>query len=101
MLMDPNRNMQINPRPEHVTSHPHASSSPRYAFSWLHYLPAFVESKDLPTTPLTLKVSRRSLKHVVGKGGHMMARIEDHWGFFILISDCEANFGSANLGWPT
>ena len=43
----------------------------------------FVESQDLPTTPLTLKVPRRSLKHVVGKdkGGHMMARIEDHWGF--------------------
>ena len=72
-----------SPRPERVTSHRHASSSPRYAFSWLHYLPAFVESQDLPTTPLTLKVPRRSLKHVVGKGkgGHMMARIEDHWGF--------------------
>ena len=73
-----------SPRPERVTSHRHASSSPRYAFSWLHYLPAFVESQDLPTTPLTLKMPRRSLKHAfafVGKGGHMMARIEDHWRF--------------------
>ena len=71
-----------SPRPERVTSHRHASSSPCYAFSWLHYLPAFVKSQDLPTTPLTLKVPRRSLNHVVGKGGHMMACIEDHWGFF-------------------
>ena len=64
-----------SPHPERVTSVCHASSSPRYAFSWLHYLPAFMENQDLPTTPLTLKVPRRSLKHIVGKGGHMMARI--------------------------
>ena len=70
-----------SPHPEHVTSHRQASSFLHYAFSWLHYLPAFVENQDLTSTPLILKVPRCSLKHVVGKDGHMMARIDNHWGF--------------------
>ena len=44
-----------SPRPERVNSHRHTSSFPRYAFSWLHYLPAFVESQDLPMTPLDVE----------------------------------------------
>ena len=52
-----------------------------------------MDIQDLPWTPLILKVPHSTLKHVVGKGGHMVARIEDNNESFISISDCDANVG--------
>ena len=53
----------------------------------------FMDIQDLPWTPLILKVPHSSLKHVVGKCGHMVARIKDNNESFISISDCDANVG--------
>ena len=56
-----------------------------------------MESQDLPSTLLTLKVSRRSIKHVVGKGRHMRASIEAYRGSVILMFDCNANLWTMQI----
>lgn len=86
-----------SPPLERGSSHRHASSSLHRAFSWLHYLPAFLENQDLPSTPLRLKVPHYTLKQIVGKGRHTVARIQDHCGPFISISEYDTNFGIVQI----
>lgn len=56
-----------------------------------------MNSKDLPSAPLTLKIPCRALKHVVGTDRHIVACIEDHCGSFISISYYDANFGTLQI----
>ena len=44
-----------------------------------------------------LQVPRSILKHIVGKVGHMVARIEDYYGSFTLISECDANSATIRI----
>ena len=86
-----------SPPLERATSHRHASSSPRCAFAWLNGLPAIAKGEGLYSTPLTLLVSRSTLKHIVGKGGRMLARLEDYTGSLISISDSPLGTGSGTV----
>ena len=82
---------------ERIHSHRHASSSPRCAFGWLLQLHELLEGKGLRSAPQSLKVSRSSLRHIVGKGGRMLRRIEDYTGSFISVTDCDEQQGTVRV----
>ena len=85
-----------------ATSHRHASTSPRCAFSWvldyarhLHRDPSSSPYADFFFT--TLQVPRPSLKHVIGKGGATLAKIEDLAQCFISVQDCGEQMAVVNF----
>ena len=82
---------------ERIHSHRHASSSPRCTFGWLLHLHELLEGKGLRSSPQSLKVSRSSLRHIVGKGGRMLHRIEDYTGSFISVTDCDEQQGTVRV----
>ena len=89
----PNLESADSPSVDRATSHCHASTSPRCAFSWvleyarlLHRDPSSSPYADFFFT--TLQVPRPSLKHIIGKGGATLARIEDLAHCLISIRDC-------------
>ena len=82
---------------ERIHSHRHASSSPRCTFGWLLHLHELLEGKGLRSSPQSLKVSRSSLRHIVGKGGRMLRRIEDYTGSFISVTDCDEQQGTVRV----
>lgn len=82
---------------ERIDSNRHASSSPRCTFGWLLHLHELLEGKGLRSAPQSLKVSRSSLRHIVGKGGRMLRRIEDYTGSFISVSDCDEQQGTVRV----
>ena len=90
-----------SPSVERATSHCHASTSPRCAFSWvLDY--ARLLSRDPSSSPsadffTTLQVPRPSLKHVIGKGGATLARIENFAQCLISIQDCGEQLAMVNF----
>ena len=86
-----------SPPLERASSHRHASSSPRCAFAWLNDLPTIAKGQGLYSTSLTLFVSRSSLKHIVGKGGRMLARLEDYTGSLISILDSPSGSGTVQI----
>ena len=85
-----------------ATSHRHASTSPRCAFSWvldyarhLHRDPSSSPYADFFFA--TLQVPRPSLKHVIGKGGATLAKIEDLAQCFISVQDCGEQMAVVNF----
>ena len=85
-----------------ATSHCHASTSPRCAFSWvldyarhLHRDPSSSPYADFFFA--TLQVPRPSLKHVIGKGGATLAKIEDLAQCFISVQDCGEQMAVVNF----
>ena len=98
----PNLGSADSPSVERATSHCHASTSPRCAFSWvldyarrLHRDPSSSPYADLFFT--TIQVPRPSLKHVIGKGGGTLAKIEDLAQCFISIHDCGEQVAVVNF----
>ena len=86
---------------ERATSHRHASTSPRCAFSWvldyarcLHRDPSSSPHADFFTL---IQVPRPSLKHVIGKGGATLSRIEDLAQCIISIQDCGEHMAMVNF----
>ena len=86
---------------ERATSHRHASTSPRCAFSWvldyarsLHRDPSSSPYADFFTL---IQVPRPSLKHVIGKGGATLARIENLAQCLISIQDCGEQLAMVNF----
>ena len=82
-------------------SHSHASTSPRCAFSWildyarrLNRNPSSTPYADFSTT---LQVPRPSLKHVIGKGGRTLAKIEDLAQCMISVFDCGEQMAVVNF----
>ena len=90
-----------SPSVERATSHCHASTSPRCAFSWvLDY--ARLLNRDPSSSPYidfftTVQVPRHSLKHVIGKGGATLARIEDLAQCLITVHDCGEHMAAVNF----
>ena len=90
-----------SPSVERATSHCHASTSPRCAFSWvLEY--ARLLNRDPSSSPYNdfftlLQVPRPSLKHVIGKGGATLAKIEDLAQCFISVHDCGEQMAVVNF----
>ena len=87
---------------DRATSHRHASTSPRCAFSWvldyarhLHRDPSSSPYADFFFA--TLQVPRPSLKHVIGKGGATLAKIEDLAQCFISVQDCGEQMAVVNF----
>ena len=83
------------------TSHLDASTSPRCAFSWIHDYSRRL-NRDPSSTPYadfftTLQVPRPSLKHVIGKGGRTLARIEDLAQCMINVFDCGEQMAAVNF----
>ena len=98
----PNLESADSPSVERATSHRHASTSPRCAFSWvLDYARRL--NRDPSSSPYadffftTLPVPRPSLKHVIGKGGGTLAKIEDLAQCFISIQDCGEQMAVVNF----
>ena len=83
------------------TSHYDASTSPRCAFSWiLDYARRL--NRDPSSTPYadfftTLQVPLPSLKHVIGKGGRTLAKIEDLAQCMINVFDCGEQMAVVNF----
>ena len=97
----PNLGSADSPSVERATSHCHASTSPRCAFSWvldyarcLHRDPSSSPSDDFFTL---IQVPRPSLKHIIGKGGATLARIEDLAHCLISIRDCGEQMAMVNF----
>ena len=97
----PNLESADSPSEERATSHRHASTSPRCAFSWvldyarlLHRDPSSSPYADFFTT---IQVPRPSLKHVIGKGGATLARLEDLAQCLISIQDCGEQVAMVNF----
>ena len=97
----PNLGSADSPSVERATSHRHASTSPRCAFSWvldyarcLHRDPSSSPYADFFTL---IQVPRPSLKHVIGKGGATLARIEDLAQCLISIQDCGEHVAMVNF----
>ena len=98
----PNLESADSPSVDRATSHCHASTSPRCAFSWvleyarhLHRDPSSSPYADHFFT--TLQVPRPSLKHVIGKGGATLAKIEDLAQCFISVQDCGEQMAVVNF----
>ena len=98
----PNFESADSPSVDRATSHRHASTSPRCAFTWvldyarhLHRDPSSSPYADHFFT--TLQVPRPSLKHVIGKGGATLARIEDLAQSFISVHDCGERMAMVNF----
>ena len=89
----PNLESADSPSVDRATSHRHASTSPRCAFSWVLEYARHLH-RDPSSSPYanyfftTLQVPRPSLKHVIGKGGATLAQIEDLAQCFISVQDC-------------
>ena len=97
----PNLGSADSPSEERATSHRHASTSPRCAFSWvldyarsLHRDPSSSPYSDFFTL---IQVPRPSLKHVIGKGGATLARIETLAQCLISIQDCGDQLAMVNF----
>lgn len=77
------------------TSHYDASTSPMCAFSWIvdyaHRLRRDPSSTPYAAFSAPLPLPRSSLKHVIGKGGRTLAKIEDLAQCMISVLDCGAN----------
>lgn len=74
---------------ERTKSHFGASCSPRCVerlFSWCNDIARCTVRPE--SVSLSLMVDRAALKHVVGRGGKMMRKIEDYTGSFLAIVDC-------------
>ena len=90
-----------SPSVERATSHRHASTSPRCAFSWvINY--ARLLNRDPSSSPYadfftTLQVPRPSLKHIIGKGGATLARIEDLAQCLVTVHDCGEQMAVVNF----
>ena len=98
----PNLGSADSPSVERATSHCHASTSPRCAFSWvldyarrLHRDPSSSPYADFFFT--TIQVPRPFLKHVIGKGGGTLAKIEDLAQCLISIQDCGEQLAIVNF----
>ena len=98
----PNWESADSPSVERATSHRHASTSPRCAFSWvldyarrLHRDPSSSPYSDFFFT--TLQVPRSTLKHVIGKGGATLVKIEDLAQCFISVHDCGERMAMVNF----
>ena len=64
-----------------ATSHEAASTSPRCAFAWITEIGSsrkMVHSISVPTS---------QVKHILGRGGRVLSRIEDLAGCFISVAD--------------
>ena len=97
----PNLESADSPSVDRSTSHCHASTSPRCAFSWvldyarsLHRDPSSSPYADFFTL---IQVPRPSLKHVIGKGGATLARIENFAQCLISIQDCGEQLAMVNF----
>ena len=82
-------------------THYEASTSPRCGFSWIMDYARRL-NRDPSSTPFadfstTLQVPRPSLKHVIGKGGHTLARIEDLAQCMINVIDCGEQIAVVNF----
>ena len=47
-----------------------------------------------------MEITRASIRHIIGVRGHMLRKIEDFCGIFIMISDCEDSCEVSLLGLP-
>ena len=98
----PNLGSADSPSVERATSHCHASTSPRCAFSWVQDYARRL-NRDPSSSPYadffftTLQVPRLSLKHVIGKGGGTLARIEDLAQCLISVHDCGDQMAMVNF----
>ena len=92
-------------------SHEAASPSPRCRFEWLElHLQKLISemandgaapfSEFEHTTALirsTYWVAKATVRHVIGRGGRMLQRLEDTFGAFISIRDCSDDPSCAQL----
>ena len=96
--------------PERARSHTMASTSPRCGFLWLHKeleerLAAWslVEGEDLNEDDYldrSIRVSPLSLKHIIGRGGRTLHKLESFVGVFASVFDTETGPEICFVGCP-
>ena len=98
---------------ERLWSHATASTSPRCAFGWvasrLVEIEAPLAALEERVVPMkendmilhTLKFSKTTAPHVIGRGGRMLRRIEDFCGVFLSISDVSSDVVELDIYGPT
>ena len=94
-------------------SHTMASTSPRRAFGWvpsrLGEIEAPLAALEERVVPMkendmimhTLKFSKTTAPHVIGRGGRMLRRIEDFCGVFLSLSDVSSDVVELDIYGPT
>ena len=99
---------------DRVHSHSHASTSPRYGFKWISLqLQESLQEKQRWDDSIVeggydahhyylhcVEIDRGSIRHVIGVHGHMLRKIEDFCGVFIMIADSEDSCEVSLLGLP-
>ena len=94
-------------------SHATATTSPRCAFGWvasrLGEIEAPLVALEERVVPMkendmimhTLKFSKTTAPHVIGRGGRMLRRIEDFCGVFLSLSDVSSDVVALDIYGPT
>ena len=96
-----------------VWSHATATTSPRCAFGWcasrigeLETPLVALEERVVPMKENemimhTLKFSKTTAPHIIGRGGRMLRRIEDFCGVFLSLSDVSSDVVELTIYGPT
>ena len=94
-------------------SHATATTSPRCAFGWvasrLEEIEAPLVALEERVVPIkendmimhTLKFSKTTVPHIIGRGGRMLRRIEDFCGVFLSLSDVSSDVVELTIYGPT
>ena len=81
-------------------SHGFASTSPRCAFAWIAKC-GLLRSKPTQSScsPFlhSIRIPRSEVKHVLGKGGRVLSRIEDLSGCLVSVVDSSGGGSTVNL----
>ena len=81
-------------------SHGFASTSPRCAFAWIAKC-GLLRSKPArrPCSPFlhSIRIPRSEVKHVLGRGGRVLSRIEDLSGCLVSVVDSSGGESTVNL----
>ena len=81
-------------------SHRFTSTSPRCAFAWIAKC-GLLRSKPAqrPCSPFlhSIRIPRSEVKHVLGRGGRVLSRIEDLSGCLISVVDSSGGESTVNL----
>ena len=97
---------------ERLWSHATATTSPRCAFGWvasrLGEIEAPLAALEERVVPMkendmimhTLKFSKTTAPHVIGRGGRMLRRIEDFCGVFLSLSDVSSDVVELDIYGP-
>ena len=96
-----------------LRSHALATTSPRCAFGWCASRMGEIETplvaleervvpmKENEMIMHTLKFSKTTAPHIIGRGGRMLRRIEDFCGVFLSLSDVSSDVVELTIYGPT